>query len=108
MWGHVTDRLEVNLAGLDDLAIRLERICTALDGAKDFFAGYEDALGDHELVNAAHHFESHWKDGRKHIKDSASSLQAMAAESAQAYREADNDLASSLSKAAEQSHGGPQ
>lgn len=91
--------LEVDLAGLDAFARRLDRICDALQGAEDVLRGYDDALGDGTVVEALRRFENRWRDGREKIVDNATTLSTMVTESVATYRRTDADLASSLTTA---------
>jgi hypothetical protein len=93
--------LEVDLAGLDAFARRLDRICDALQGAENALRGHDDALGDGTVVSALDRFEDRWRDGREKIEENAATLSTMVTESVATYRKADNDLASSLRTARE-------
>ena len=43
-----------------------------------------------------HHFEKHWRDGRKHVEHTAASLASMVTEAIKAYTKVDEDLAKQL------------
>ena len=88
--------LSVDLDGLDAFARRLERICDALAGAERALRGADDALGDETVVDALHRFEDRWRDGREKIEDNATTLATMVTQSVATYRQADDDLAGSL------------
>lgn len=88
--------LSVDLDGLSDFAGRLARINDALDGAKRALRGHDDDLGDGTVVSALDRFEDRWRDGREKIEDNATTLGTMVTESVATYRQADNDLAGSL------------
>lgn len=93
--------LSVDLDGLDDFAVRLDRIADALDGAEDALRGHDAALGDDTVVDALNDFEKNWRDGREKIQDNATTLGTMVTESVSAYRQVDNDLAEALTTAPE-------
>lgn len=90
--------LSVDLDGLAAFARRLERICDALDGAERVLRGHDDALGDGTVVSALHRFEDRWRDGREKIEENATTLATMVTESVATYREADDELARSLTR----------
>lgn len=89
--------LSVDLDGLSDFAGRLDRIRESLESAKDSLRGNDDALGDGTVVEALERFEDRWRDGREKIEDNAKTLSTMVTESVATYRQADDDLAASLS-----------
>lgn len=91
--------LSVDLDGLAAFASRLDRICDALSDAERVLRGSDDALGDETVVEALHRFEDRWRDGREKIEDNAKTLATMVTESVATYRQADSDLAGSLSTA---------
>ena len=88
--------LSVDLDGLDGFARRLSRICDALADAEGVLRGHDDALGDGTVVSALHRFEDRWRDGREKIEGNAETLATMVTESVATYRQADGDLARSL------------
>jgi len=89
--------LSVDLDGLSSFASRLDRIRDALDGAEQALRGQDAALGDGTVVDALDRFEDRWRDGREKIVDNAETLATMVTESVATYRQADDDLAGSLS-----------
>ncbi len=88
--------LSVDLDGLSSFASRLDRIRDALESARDTLRGNDAALGDRTVVDALDRFEDRWRDGREKIEDNAKTLSTMVTESVATYRQADDDLASSL------------
>jgi hypothetical protein len=88
--------LQVDLDGLAAFARRLHRVCDALEGAERVLRGHDEALGDGTVVAALHRFEDRWRDGREKITDNAETLATMVDSSVQTYRQADDDLAGSL------------
>ena len=88
--------LQVDLDGLTSFAGRLDRICDALESAKDVLRGEDSALGDGTVIDALHRFEDRWRDGREKIVDNAATLSTMVTESVATYVQADDELAASL------------
>lgn len=88
--------LVVDLGGLTSLAGALERIRNEVRNAEAVLTGADDALGDDNVVDALHHFESEWSDGREKIENNADTLARMVRQSVQTFRETDQDLAGAL------------
>ena len=88
--------LEVDLLGLTRLATALDRIGDGLEAARGELRGFADSLGDEQVVDGVERFEDRWRDGRKEIRANAEALSLMLTESVGAYRQADTDLAASL------------
>jgi hypothetical protein len=88
--------LQVDLAGLTQFAGRLDRIRSALESAQDHLRGHDAALGHERVASEVNRFEDRWRDGRDKIEANAETLSTMVTESVGAYREADQDLADSL------------
>lgn len=94
----MADRLSVDLDALDAFGTRLDTIKQQLDSSHHTIDSYDDAYGSDKVRDAMHHFESHWRDGRKHVEKTAETLANMAHESVKAIRKADKDLADKLNQ----------
>ena len=88
--------ITVDLDALEGVGTRLDNIKQALDSSHHTIDSYDDAYGSSKVRDAMHHFESHWRDGRKHVEHTAETLASMAHESVTAFRKSDADLAKSL------------
>lgn len=84
---------------LEDFAGRLTRMLSGLEGARNMVDSYDSDYGDHRVKDAMHGFEKHWRDGRKHVKDTGMTLATMATESVKAVRKLDGDLARQVREA---------
>jgi len=94
----MADRLSVDLDALDAFGARLDTIKAALDSSHHTIDSYDDAYGSNKVRDAMHHFEKHWRDGRKHVEDTAETLANMAHESVKTIRQADQKMADELRK----------
>jgi hypothetical protein len=92
----MADQLTVDLDALDTFGSRLDAIKSALDSSHSTIDSYDDAFASDKVRDAMHHFESHWRDGRKHVENTAGTLASMAHESVTAFRKSDNDLAQQM------------
>jgi hypothetical protein len=92
----MADRLSVDLDGLEAFGSRLDTIKQQLDSSRHIIDSYDDAYGSDKVRDAMHHFESHWRDGRKHVEDTAGALANMTHESVKAFHQSDQDLADKL------------
>jgi hypothetical protein len=92
----MADRLVVDLDGLSALGGQLQDICSQLDSARAVLRGVDAAVGAGSVIGALHHFEDHWEDGRKHLRNNATALGQMATDSVGAYRDADERLAQAI------------
>src|SRR5689334_22831698 len=88
--------LRVDLGALEDFGGRLSRIAQRLDASRSTIDSYDSDYGTSQVCDAMHHFESHWRDGRKHVESTAKSLSAMATEAVKTFRKVDGDLANGL------------
>jgi hypothetical protein len=93
--------LRIDLDALDDFGGRLSRMAKALDHARSLIESYESDYGHSGVRDAVHDFEDHWRDGRKHVHNTAESLSSMATESVKAVRKLDVDLEKKLRDAAD-------
>ena len=98
----MADRLTVDLNALDDFGSRLDTIKQQLDSSRKTIDSYDDAYGSDKVRDAMHHFESHWRDGRKHVEDTAGVLSNMAKEAVKAFRGVDEDMAKKLKDGTQQ------
>lgn len=85
--------LVVDVDALDTFGSQLDSIRTRMDAAKSWTHRYDGQMGAAEVEDALHAFSSGWTDGRKEIDDSLKSLAEMLHNSAQAFRDADGQLA---------------
>jgi len=88
--------IAVDLDALEAFGGRLDNIKSALDSSHQTIDGYDDDYGSSKVRDAMHHFEKHWRDGRKHVEDTAGTLASMAHESVTAFRKTDSDLTKTL------------
>jgi uncharacterized protein YukE len=88
--------ITVDLDALESFGNRLDAIKHALDSSHHTIDSYENDYGSSKVRDAMHHFEKHWRDGRKHVENTAESLATMAHESVKTFRKADADLAKTL------------
>lgn len=98
----MADRLSVDLDALEGFGSRLDTIKQQLDSSHHTIDSYDDAFGSDKVRDAMHHFESHWRDGRKHVEDTAETLANMAHESVKTIRGSDKDLADKLRQGSSQ------
>ena len=98
----MADRLSVDLDALEGFGSRLDNIKQQLDSSHHTIDSYDDAFGSDKVRDAMHHFESHWRDGRKHVENTAETLASMAHESVKAIRASDKDLADKLRQGSSQ------
>jgi hypothetical protein len=92
----MADQLAVDLDALDAFGSRLDNIKHALDSSHSTIDSYENDYGSDQVRGAMHHFEKHWRDGRKHVENTADTLASMAHESVTAFRKSDDDLAKTM------------
>ncbi len=92
----MADQVSVDLDLLDAFGSRLDAIKHSLDSSHHTIDAYQNDYGSGKVRDAMHHFEEHWRDGRKHVEHTADTLAAMAHESVTAFRKADADLAQKL------------
>lgn len=92
----MADRLSVDLDALDAFGSRLDTIKQQLDSSHHTIDSYDGDYGSDKVRDAMHHFESHWRDGRKHVEHTAEALANMAHEAVKTIRKSDQDMADSL------------
>ncbi|WP_250281230.1 MULTISPECIES: hypothetical protein [unclassified Frankia] len=100
-----TDRLSVDLPGLDSLAGNLTSIRSAMNATRSMLENYRGQTGSTEIEDALDDFEHGWKDGRKKIDENANKLATMASRSAETLRQADADLSTELVRASRSASG---
>lgn len=61
--------LKVDYHALSDMATKLARTKSALDGTKDTVFGHDGDLGSSHLRDAMHTFVDKWSQGRQQITD---------------------------------------
>lgn len=88
--------LVVDIDGLESLMATVRRIQKGLNETKTVVERNAWAIGSGEVVAAMDHFQSHWKDGRKHINENADTMSSMLTDSVAAYRKTDEELATSV------------
>jgi uncharacterized protein YukE len=94
----VSDRLKVDLDGLESFASQLKSIKDRMNGTRSMFDSYRDELGSGEVADALDSFEGNWKDGRKQIDSHLEGLSKMAEQVVREIRKADQELANELEK----------
>lgn len=100
-----SDRLKVDLDGLEQFSSTLEGIRKTMDGTRNLFDAYAADLGSGKVASALDHFDSNWHDGRKEIDGNLQSLSQMADKAVQQFRDTDTKLGSELEKASHQQGG---
>jgi hypothetical protein len=100
-----SDRLKVDLDGLEQFASSLDGIRKTMDGTRNLFDAYAADLGSGKVASALDHFDSNWHDGRKEIDDKLQSLSKMAGQAVQQFRQTDGKLGSELEKSTHQEGG---
>lgn len=88
--------LTVDVDGLESLTSTIRDIQARLNDTKDLIDDTRGAIGSGTVCDALDHFQSHWKDGRKHINKNADTMASMLSDSVSAYRKTDEDLNNSL------------
>jgi hypothetical protein len=88
--------LVVDLDSLQGLVRAIRGIQGGLADTKDVVLGASDAAGDSAVSGAMGHFQSHWKDGRKHIDSNAETMTSMLDSTVQAFEATENQLAGSI------------
>lgn len=100
-----SDRLNVDLDGLEQFSSTLENIRKTMDGTRNLFDAYSADMGSGKVTSALDHFDSNWHDGRKEIDGKLQSLSQMADKAVQQFRSADTQLGSELEKGTQQQSG---
>jgi hypothetical protein len=90
--------LVVDVDALDRFGGQLESIRSRMNAARDWTHQYDGQMGAAEVEDALHSFAGGWKDGRKEIDDSLKALSDMLKNSAQTFRQTDQDLTKPLQK----------
>lgn len=91
-----SDRLEVDLDGLESFAAALDRIRSDMQEAPRWMNEFHGELGGSEVDNALADFESHWSDGRSRVDKNCERLVKLSREAVEHLRKADDDLAKEL------------
>ncbi|MFD0630278.1 hypothetical protein [Catenulispora yoronensis] len=85
--------LVVDVDALDTFGTQLESIRTRMNAARDWTHQYDGQMGAKEVEDALHDFSNGWRDGRKEIDGSLQALSQMLTNSAENFRQADQNLA---------------
>jgi hypothetical protein len=88
--------LSVDVAGLRTLSATLRSVRDALDATRSVIEAGRDEVGSAELYDALDSFESNWDDGRGQINENMQAMTEILDESAAAYEQTDEELASGL------------
>lgn len=88
--------LAVDVDALETFGGQLESIRTRMNAARDWTHQYDGQMGASQVEDALHSFASGWKDGRKEIDGSLQALSEMLMNTAQNFRQTDQDLAKPL------------
>jgi hypothetical protein len=91
-----SDRLEIDLGGLEQFAIALDRIRTEMRDAPRWMNEFQGELGGREVDDALSDFESHWSDGRSRVDKNCERLVTATRQAVEHLRKADEDLAREL------------
>lgn len=90
--------LSVDVTGLFNLSASLGRVKDGLDQTRSRVDDDADRLGAAEVLDALRDFDSHWKDGREQIGENLDHTTEALTSSAQAYEDADAELATALTE----------
>jgi hypothetical protein len=93
------DGVQVDLDALSQLSADLESIRTRMDAAREWTHQFDGLMGASQVEDALHDFASGWRDGRKRIDGNAKALSDMAANSVEAFRSTDQQLADQIGTA---------
>lgn len=93
-----SDRLKVDLDGLEQFSSTLDGIRKTMDGTRNLFDAYSADLGSGKVTSALDHFDSNWRDGRKEIDGKLQSLSKMADSAVKQLRQTDAKLGGELEK----------
>ena len=88
--------LSVDVAGLRTLSGTLRSVRDALDATRSVVEAGRDEVGSDEVCDALDSFESNWDDGRSQINENMQAMTEILDESAAAYEQTDEELASGL------------
>jgi len=88
--------LAVDVDALETFGGQLESIRSRMNAARDWTHQYDGQMGASQVEDALHSFASGWKDGRKEIDGSLQALSEMLTNTAQNFRQTDQDLAKPL------------
>jgi hypothetical protein len=90
--------LSVDVAGLRTLSGTLRSVRDALDATRSVVEAGRDEVGSDDVYDALDSFESNWDDGRGQINENMQAMTEILDESAAAYEQTDEELASGLRK----------
>lgn len=88
--------LGYDLTALETFSGQLGTVRKGLEESHSTIGSYDSDYGHGGVRDAMHHFEKHWRDGRKHVEHTAKSLESMVTEAVKAYTKVDEDLAKQL------------
>lgn len=88
--------LGYDLSALETFSGQLDAVKKGLEESHSSIDSYDADYGHGGVRDAMHHFESHWRDGRGHVQNTAGSLSSMVTEAVKAYTKVDEDLAKQL------------
>ena len=88
--------LSVDVAGLRTLSGTLRSVRDALDATRSVVEAGRDEVGSDDVYDALDSFESNWDDGRGQINENMQAMTEILDESASAYEQTDEELASGL------------
>jgi hypothetical protein len=88
--------LSVDVAGLRTLSSTLRSVRDALDATRSVVEAGRNEVGSDEVYDALDSFESNWDDGRGQINENMQAMTEILDESADAYEQTDEELASGL------------
>ncbi|MCQ4083628.1 WXG100 family type VII secretion target [Streptomyces sp. RB6PN25] len=100
-----SDRLKVDLDGLEQFASTLESIRKTMDGTRKLFDAYAADLGSAKVASALDDFDSNWHDGRQEIDGKLQSLSKTADNAVKQFRQTDTKLGSEVEKSTHQEGG---
>ncbi len=93
-------RFEVDVAALRDMSARLKGLKDEFESQEDTVRGYEEAVGSPEIAGALDDFADNWSDKRKEIGEMLENVAGYAQMAADAYRETEDQLSSSMQPSA--------
>lgn len=94
----MADQLRVVGDKLTSLSTQMNSAAALLDNAVSGLSGHEDAVGHAGVCAAVARFERHWGDGRTRVREQATTIAQVLADSTVSYDETEADIAAALTE----------